>query len=106
MIALRHIYPIPVVEVENGGGWDDCKNLRLLAVESGPDEHAETHHAGIVGFDSNLHGTYIGVERRRDVTDPTLEHSAGIGVQPDVGELIQMNVCQIVLVDIAQNPHF
>ena len=46
-----------------------------------------------------------GIKNSVDLTDGAGDHVVGIGIQPNIGRLADVDHGQIVLVDIADDPH-
>ncbi len=67
--ARGHVDPIAIVQVEDRRSGHGGVRFFLLAAESGGDEHAGAHVAGIVDFDANFGGANIGIEDGADVAD-------------------------------------
>lgn len=103
--ARGRIDPIAIVQVEDCRSWDRRMGFLLLSAESGGDEHAGAHVAGIVDLDTNFGGADRGIEDGTDVADGAFDDLIGIGVEADVGGVSQADVRQIVFVDVADDPY-
>ena len=76
----------------------------LLTAESGSDEHAGAHIAGIVDLDAHFGGTDIRIENGADVADRAGDDVIGIGFQANFGAVSQANVGQLIFVNVAEDP--
>ncbi len=105
--AMFHgcVYPIAVVQMQHRGGWNRCEGFSFWAVEGGGGKHAESHHPRIRNFQADLRRAQVGIEDGADIGDPAFKHLVRIRVQMNVRVLIEPDKGEVVLIDVAQNPH-
>src|SRR5262245_6449755 len=91
--------------MENCGRGNYRAHLLVLAVERRGHEHADAHQPRILHLEANLRSTDIRVENRSDIVDSRFEYSAGIRVQTHVRVFTGVDLLQIVLIYIANDPN-
>src|ERR1039458_8601459 len=100
-----HVHPVAIVQVQDRGSRHHRMNLTLLAVEGGFDEHPEAHEPRVLHFQANLGRAEIRVESRTDIADAPFENLVRESVQTDLRKFAEVDKSQIVLVNVAHNPH-
>lgn len=94
-----------VVELEDRGGGNDGMQFGMRTFKNGGGEHAEAEQVlRIVHLNANLGGAQGGVELCADVADGSGEGFTGEGVEGDVSVLAEMDVGEVILVDVADDP--
>src|SRR5271156_4474717 len=98
--------PVAVMQVQYRGSKNDRMGFFRLALECGGNKHPHSQNAGIRHLDTHLGGTNIGIEHRTDVADVAAQHSAGVGIDPYIRMLAQLQFRNVVLVHIANDPDY
>src|SRR6516162_9685519 len=86
-----HIYPIAVMQVEDGGGRDHSPPLLVLTVESSGDKHAKPQDSGVRHFKPDLGGSESGIKTRTDIVNAPAQHHSRVR--------IEMNLCILANAD-------
>src|ERR1035441_4583387 len=100
-----HVHPVAIVQVQDRGSRNHRMHLALLAVEGGFDEHTEAHEPGVLHLQPDLGGAEIRVEGGTDVAQSPPENLVGESVQTDLRVFAKVDKSQIVLVNVADDPH-
>ena len=103
-VAERHIDPLAVVQVKNGGGGNGGVSLGMASVECGRGEHADANHSGIFHFDPDLGGVDVGIEDGEDIVDASFERLVGKRVQANLGLVADADGVEIIFVNVADDP--
>ncbi len=102
--VCRRVDPVAVMQMQDRRRWHGGMCLCGLAVESRRYEHPEAQETRILDFQTYLGGSKSGVQDLTDIDDPAFQHQIRIRVQTDIRGLAQMDLRQIVLIDIADDP--
>src|ERR1017187_5407733 len=100
-----HVDPVAVMEVQDRGSRDHRMHLTLLAVERGLHKHSESEEPRVLDFQPNLGGAEIRVEGGTDIADAPFENLVREGFQTDFRVFAEVDKSQVVLVNVAHNPH-
>ena len=103
--ARGHEDPVAVMQVKHGIGRNHGMCLLGAAGKGRRGKHAQLEEAGIGNLDAHLGGADGGIEHRADVADAAGERTIGIGVDVDLRFLAQLQLGNVVLVDIADDPN-
>src|SRR5690242_10718854 len=71
----RYKYPVTVVQVQNGGGWENRMMLPPLSAKYGSREHPDAHDAGVAQFDPHLGSAQARIENFADIGDAPVKNT-------------------------------
>jgi hypothetical protein len=102
--SCRNEDPVTIVQMQNGGRWNNRISVRGLTLKRCGDKLAEPQHPRIGNFDPHLRGANIRVEHRANVADMANQYLPRIGICLDGSFLSQLKLRNVILVDIANDP--